>query len=190
MGKRHGVFPEVKLTLSSVLLLGVCAFFWLTLGQGESLVASPAPPPGSHKETYLSGAERWQYDALGDRNVTLTIDSGYKTVSSPVTHLQSLFVTGRDKEERRWEMTAQAGKLHPHSQELILSKGVKVEQVDAGATLTTPRLRLLLDEERAVTASRVRLVSDNSETTAKGMAIDLARGTAQLLSDVETRYED
>ena len=87
-------------------------------------------------------------------------------------------------------MTAQAGKLHPHSQELILSKGVKVEQVDAGATLTTPRLRLLLDEERAVTASRVQLVSDNSETTAKGMAIDLARGTAQLLSDVETRYED
>lgn len=190
MGKLHGVFPEVKLTLSSVLLLGVCAFFWLTLGQGESLVASPSTPPGLHKETYLSGAERWQYDALGERNVTLTIDSGYKTVSSPVTHLQSLFVTGRDKEERRWEMTAQAGKLHPHSQELILSKGVKVEQVDAGATLTTPRLRLLLDEERAVTASRVRLISDNSETTAEGMAIDLARGTVQLLSDVETRYED
>lgn len=190
MGKPHGVFPDVKLTLSSVLLLGVCAFFWLTLGQGESLVASPSTASGSHTETYLSGAERWQYDALGKRSVTLTIDSGYKTVDSPVTHLQGLFVTGRDKEERHWEMTAQAGKLHPHSQELILSKGVKVEQVEAGATLTTPRLRLLLDEERAVTASRVRLVSDNGETTAQGMVIDLAKGTAQLLSDVETRYEN
>jgi lipopolysaccharide export system protein LptC len=51
-------------------------------------------------------------------------------------------------------------------------------------------LRLLLDEERAVTASRVRLVSDNGDTTARGMAIDLGKGTAQLLSDVETRYEN
>jgi len=85
-------------------------------------------------------------------------------------------------------MSAQEGRLRPGAQELILSKGVKVHDRGGDATLTTPRLRLLLAEERAVNDVRVRLTTKDSITTARGMDIDLKSGTARLLRDVETNY--
>ena len=54
--------------------------------------------------------------------------------------------------------------------------------------MTTPRLRLLLAEERAVNNVRVRLTTKDSITTARGMDIDLKSGTARLLRNVETNY--
>lgn len=180
----------MKVTLSSLLLLGVCAFFWVTLGKGESVVTPATEITEVYQETYLREAQRWQYDESGLRNITVTIDSGYRESGSPVTFMEGLLVTGTDRDSRRWKMTAAAGKLHPNSRELILTQGVKVTELDVDATLTTPRLRLLLNEERAVSAARVRLATPTSNTTARGLEIDLTHGTAKLLNNVKTRYVD
>lgn len=139
-------------------------------------------------ESYLNNAQRWSYDDSGKRNQYLTIGSGKTYHGDPVTYLEDLTFVGPDNDGRRWEMTANAGKLHPHAQELTLMKGVKIRDRSSEATLLTPRLRLILDEERAVNETRVKLMTTTSTTTAKGIDIDLKSGKARLLSDVETRY--
>ena len=178
----------MKLTFSSLLLLATAAFFWITIGQGESVLPLPEDEAGTWAESYHDGAERWSYDETGHRNQHLTLGSGKTYHGDPATYLNELVFSGPDDEGRYWEMSAQEGKLRPGAQELILSKDVKVHDRGGEASLTTSRLRLLLAEERAVNNVRVRLVTKDSITTARGMDIDLKSGKARLLRDVETLY--
>jgi len=178
----------VKLTFSSLVLLATAAFFWITIGQGDSVLPLPEDSSGTWTESYLDGAERWSYDETGHRNQHLTLGTAKTYHGDPVTYLNDLVFSGPDDKGRYWEMSAQEGRLRPGAQELILSKGVKVHDRGGEATLTTPRLRLLLAEERAVNDVRVRLTTKDSITTARGMDIDLKSGTARLLRDVETNY--
>ncbi|MCH1491074.1 MAG: LPS export ABC transporter periplasmic protein LptC [Luminiphilus sp.] len=178
----------MKLTFSSLLLLATAAFFWVTIGQGDSVLPVSTDSSETWTESYLTNAERWSYDESGRRNQYLTIGSGITYHGDPATYLEELAFSGPDEKGRYWQMTANAGKLHPHSQELILMQGVQISERGGEANLDTPRLRLLLREERAVNQTRVRLTTPSSTTTARGIDIDLKSGRAELLNDVETVY--
>ena len=169
--------------------MATAAFFWITIGQGDSVLPVLEDDSETWTKSYLTNAQRWSYDDSGKRNHFLTIGSGKTYDGDPATYLEDLRFVGPDNSGRRWEMTATAGKLRPHAKELTLMKGVKIRDSSSEATLLTPRLRLILDEERAVNETRVKLMTTTSTTTAIGIEIDLKSGQARLLSDVETRYD-
>ena len=85
-------------------------------------------------------------------------------------------------------MTAANGQYHPGIAELRLSEGVAINLLERDGNMTTSRIRLLLDENRAVTDAKVQLTTANSITTGTGLDIDLTSSEATLLKEVETRY--
>ena len=54
--------------------------------------------------------------------------------------------------------------------------------------MQTAHIRLLLNENRAITDAKVQLFTANSTTTATGLDLDLTSSEATLLKEVETRY--
>lgn len=188
MGRHTELLQIVKLTFSSLLIFAAAAFFWITIGQGDSVVLVPVDSSETWTESYLNRAERWSFDQAGNRNQHLTIGTGKTYHGDPATHLEDLTFSGPDSKGRQWQMKASTGKLYPGRQELILTQGVQLDEMGGEASLVTPRLRLLLREERAVTDARIRLTTASSTTTAEGIDLDLKSGRTQLLNDVETHY--
>lgn len=179
----------MKFTLSSALILFLAtAAFWLTLGQGEPIPVIAKGEQGRITESYLENAERWSYGANGERNHSVHLDSGERFSDDPITYLTGLRFEGPDKNGRYWTLTAGAGRLKSNVNELQLIQGVRVKESGGEGLLETPRLRVLIDQQRAVNRAPVSLTLRNSTTTARGLDIDLASGNAKLLSNVETVY--
>lgn len=180
----------MKFTLSgTLLLLLVGAGFWLTLGQGESLPSVTSAPSGQITESYLIKAERWSYDPEGYRNHVVRLSEGTRYSDNPITYLTGLTFHGPDRSGRFWTVTAGSGMLKSQANELQLSQGVEIRDSAGEGRLTTPRLRILIDEEKALNRAPVELQLRDSLTTARGLELDLKSGVAKLLSDVETNYE-
>ncbi len=178
----------MKLTFSSLLLMAMAVFFWITLGRGDEVLPTKSVTTNSIADSYLDGAERWSYDPFGTRIQYLTIGSGTTYINDPVTYAEDLIFLSDDDNGNRWKMTAAQGQYHPGIAELRLSEGVAINLLERDGNMTTPRIRLLLDENRAVTDAKVRLATTNSITTATGLNIDLTSSEATLLKEVETRY--
>jgi LPS export ABC transporter protein LptC len=85
-------------------------------------------------------------------------------------------------------MTATEGQLYTEIKELLLLKGVEIKQLERNASMQTAHIRLLLNENRAITDAKVQLFTANSTTTATGLDLDLTSSEATLLKEVETRY--
>ena len=178
----------MKLTFSSLLLMAIEIFFWITLGRGDEVIPTAPVATNSIAESYLDDAERWSYDPSGMRIQYLTIGSGTTYINNPITYADDLVFLSSDDDGNRWQMTATYGELHPGIKELRLFKGVAIDLLGGEGNMTTPRIRLLLGENRAVTNAKVRLATANSTTTATGLNIDLTSSEARLLKEVETRY--
>ena len=178
----------MKLTFSSLLLMAIAVFFWITLGRGDEVLPIPSATTSSIADSYLEGAERWSYDPSGTRIQYLTIGSGTTYINDPVTYAEDLIFLSADDNGNRWKMTAANGQYHPGIAELLLSEGVAINLLERDGNMTTSRIRLLLDENRAVTDAKVQLTTLNSITTGTGLEIDLTSSEATLLKEVETRY--
>ena len=178
----------MKLTFSSLLLIAIGIFFWITLGRGDEVIPTAPLTSSSVPDSYLERAERWSYDPTGLRIQYLTIASGKTYINDPTTYAQELTFLSPDDDGNHWQMTATEGQLHPNIKELFLLKGVEINQLERGATMKTPHIRLLLNENLATTDAKVQLFTANSLTTAIGLNINLTSSKATLLQEVETRY--
>ena len=168
--------------------MAVATFFWMTLGRGDEVLPTAPLATISVADSYLERAERWSYDPSGIRIQYLTIGSGTTYLNDPVTYAEDLTFWSPDDNGNHWQMTAMEGRLYPDIKELFLLKGVEIKQLERNAKMQTPHIRLLLNENRAITDARVRLSTANSITTATGLDLDLTSSQATLLKKVETRY--
>ena len=178
----------MKFTLSGVLLIVAALSLWLTLGHGEPIPVVIEADEASITKSYLEEAERWTYDVQGQRSQVLTIDSAQQRSGHPATFLSGLTFEGPDDSGRFWRVTAGAGQLKPNQNELHLTKGVEVRESEGNGVLTTPRLRVLMSQERLVNRAPVKLTLKDSVTTARGMDIDMRQSVVKLLSEVETVF--
>lgn len=179
-------------TLSSAVLVVALAILWLTVGQGESLpipTLTTTTPTQQITQSYLEQAERWSYDANGYRDQRVKLDSAVSYTDSPTTFLTGLTFEGPDKNGRYWRVEAGAGLLKQNGQELQLRDGVKIRESLGEGVLTTPRLRILPKQNKAINRAPVTLKLRDSVTNAHGLEVDLNSGVAKLLRDVETIYE-
>ncbi|MBT6264008.1 MAG: LPS export ABC transporter periplasmic protein LptC [Halieaceae bacterium] len=188
MAKSSSGLRPVKLTFSSLLLMAVAIFFWITLGRGDEVVPSAPLTSASVADSYLERAERWSYDPSGMRIQYLTIGSGKTYINDPVTYAEDLTFWSPDNSGNHWQMTATEGQLYTEIKELLLLKGVEIKQFERNASMQTAHIRLLLNENRAITDAKVQLFTANSTTTATGLDLDLTSSEAKLLKEVETRY--
>lgn len=188
MGNSGEDLRPMKLTFSSLLLMAIATFFWMTLGRGDEVIPTAPLTTDSVPDSYVERAERWSYDPQGMRIQHLTMGSGTTYINDPVTYAEDLTFLSPDKNGTRWHMTAAQGQLHPEIKELLLLEGVEINQLERGANMQTSHIRLLLNENRAITDARVHMSTANSTTTATGLNLDLTSSQATLLHEVETRY--
>ena len=111
MAKSSSGLRPVKLTFSSLLLMAVAIFFWITLGRGDEVVHSAPLTSASVADSYLERAERWSYDPSGMRIQYLTIGSGKTYINDPVTYAEDLTFWSPDNSGNHWQMTATEGQL-------------------------------------------------------------------------------
>ena len=188
MAKSSSGLRPVKLTFSSLLLMAVAIFFWITLGRGDEVVPSAPLTSASVADSYLEHAERWSYDPSGMRIQYLTIGSGTTYINDHVTYAEDLTFWSPDNSGNHWQMTATEGQLFTEIKELLLLRGVEIKQLERNASMQTAHIRLLLNKNRAITDAKVQLFTANSTTTATGLDLDLKSSKATLLKEVETLY--
>lgn len=180
----------MKFTLSGILLVAAAISLWLVLGHGQPVPTVIVADDARLTRSYLEQAERWTYNESGQRSDVLKLGSGKQYTGDPRTYLTNLQLEGPDNNGRFWQVQAGAGLLKSKANELQLIQGVEVRESAGEGVLTTPRLRVLLDEDRVLNNAPVKLVFRDSVTTAKGMALDLKQSRVMLLSQVETIYEN
>lgn len=179
----------MKRTLSGLLLLVTVTVLWFTVGQGKPIPLVSISADRQVTQSYLEHAERWSYDTDGFRDQRVRLESGISYTDSPTTFLQGLTFEGPDHNGRYWHIAAGAGILKADGRELQLTQGVEIRESNGEGVLTTPSLRILPKENKAMNSAPVTLLLRNSVTTARGLEVDLNTGVARLLQDVETVYE-
>ena len=67
MGNSGEDLRPMKLTFSSLLLMAIATFFWMTLGRGDEVIPTAPLATDSVPDSYVERAERWSYDPQGMR---------------------------------------------------------------------------------------------------------------------------
>jgi LPS export ABC transporter protein LptC len=183
-------FFNVKLTLSTLLAIAVLAVLWLTLGQGEQLPTIPLRSEESITENYMSEVHIVEFSESGSMETDSHVDLAKKYTQDPKIYLGAIRALSLEDSAERWLLNAGSGIYSPHARELWLRDGVELKQVGSQSLLQTPRMRVLIDQERAINDAVVSLKIDDSLTTARGIEINLNSGTARLLSNVKTLYKN
>jgi LPS export ABC transporter protein LptC len=183
-------FFNVKLTLSTLLAIAVLAVLWLTLGQGEQLPTIPLRSEESITENYMSEVHIVEFSESGSMETDSHVDLAKKYTQDPKIYLGAIRALSLEDSDERWLLNAGSGIYSPHARELWLRDGVELKQVGSQSLLQTPRMRVLIDQERAINDAVVSLKIDDSLTTARGIEINLNSGTARLLSNVKTLYKN
>ena len=180
----------MKLTLSTLLAIAVLAVLWLTLGQGEQLPTIPLRSEESITENYMSEVHIVEFSESGSMETDSHVDLAKKYTQDPKIYLGAIRTLSLEDSDERWLLNAGSGIYSPHARELWLRDGVELKQVGSQSLLQTPRMRVLIDQERAINVAVVSLKIDDSLTTARGIEINLNSGTARLLSNVKTLYKN
>lgn len=190
MARRSQGFFKVKLTLSTLLAIAVLSVLWLTLGQGEQLPTIPLRSEESVTENYMSGVHVVEFSDSGSIETDTHVDSVEQYTQDPKIYLGAIRALSLEDSDESWLLNAGSGIYSPHARELWLRDGVKLRQVGSQNLLKTPRMRVLLEQERAMNDAVVSLKIGESLTTARGIEINLNSRTARLLSNVKTLYKN
>ena len=180
----------MKLTLSTLLAIAVLSVLWLTLGQGEQLPTIPLRSEESVTENYMSGVHVVEFSDSGSIETDTHVDSVEQYTQDPKIYLGAIRALSLEDSDESWLLNAGSGIYSPHARELLLRDGVKLRQVGSQNLLKTPRMRVLLEQERAMNDAVVSLKIGDSLTTARGIEINLNSDTARLLSNVKTLYKN
>ncbi len=180
----------MKRYVSGLTLLAGCIAAWLTLQEDPPLISFETRQPVSVKETYIERGILWRYDQQGNREQTITVASATQFTDQPDLHMTDIFVASLDDSGQPWTLQAGAGRLQRAQKKLQLFDQVNVHAPHDDTTLTTPSLTMLLAEKQARGEDTVTLEATKSTTTAVGFTLDLKKGQARLLSNVEAVYEN
>ena len=179
----------MKLTLSSLLTIAVLVALWLTAGQGEPIPSLAQEKNDNVLKVYAHNFSQWTFDDRGILTDTVHITESHQYTQDPRIYFSGIRAEHADGGEDPWYLLAKKGEYRPHVREFWLHDGVTIEQKNESTNrLQTPRLRVLLKENRAVNDAPVELVVDKSVTTGRGLVMDLESRVAQILENVETIY--
>ena len=180
----------MKLTLSTLLAVVVLAVLWLTLGQGEQLPSIVAGEQENIVKYYALNVVQRNYDDTGSAVDNVSTEEIYQYTQDPKVYFSKIVAEHAEPDGSLWVLVAADGVYRPHAREFWLHNGVTIEKKNEGSQkLQTPRMRVLLDEDRAVNNAFVELHLADSTTTAYGLDLDLNTGIAKLLKKVTTVYE-
>ncbi len=180
----------MKRYVSGLTFLVGCIAAWLTLQEDPPLIGFETRQPITLKETYIEQGILWRYDKWGNREQTITVASATQFTDQPDLHMTEISVRSLDDSGQPWTLQAGAGRLQRAQNELQLFDDVAIHAHDDDTTLTTPSLTMLLAEKQARGEDAVTLDTTKSTTTAVGFTLDLQKGQARLLSNVEAVYEN
>ncbi len=94
---------------------------------------------------------------------------------------------------RAWQLQSDTGRLPAGDGPLVLNGNVRLQPTGAGrdatARISTPRLEVDLDRERARTGAPVRVDFGRHALTARGLDADMKAGTLRLESDLHGTFQ-
>lgn len=181
----------MKLTLSTLLTIAVLVALWLTVGQGEPIPSLTQEKNDNVLKLYVSDFSQWTFDNSGILTDTVHITASHQYTQDPRVYLSTIRAIHSDESDGPWTLAASKGVYRPHTREVWLQGGVKIESLREGNNwLETPRLKVLKKENRAFNDANVKLSVANSITTGRGLTIDLNSKVAQILGNVETIYAE
>lgn len=177
----------MKKRASTVAAVAVVSVLWITLDQ-PSQWSQPISSDKDLTKTYAQAMVYWNFDDRGHLASKITVDEARQPVRKPVTELAGIFVNGSTSDQRVWTASAREGVLWGGNTRLNLKSEVELQLPESSMSLQAHHLNLDLERKLARSSGRVKLISENSETTARGLLADLDRQLIKLHEDVETRY--
>lgn len=179
----------MKLTLSTLLTIGVLVVLWWTVGQGESLPSLTAKKHDNVLQLYVTDFAQWSFNEKGALIDTIKISDSHQYTEDPRIYFSKIQASHSDENAEPWLLSANQGVYRPNAREFWLHNGVTILQKNGNRNrLETPRLRVLQRENQAINDAPVKLYFDKSVTTGRGLVIDLESRVAQILENVETIY--
>ena len=185
--------PGWRTLLTLVLLAGAVVSGWSIL---THRAPEPVRGPASGRSDYqLYDFQVVVLDEQGTEAFTLRAPHMARQPADESMDLAQplfLFPAGDGAEgDARWEMRSRTAWVSPEGTEVRLVGDVRAEGPgDDGTTtvLTTERLDVFPQDDRASTDLPVRIERASSILRGRGLQVDLATKHYVLLSDVETRY--
>ena len=141
------------------------------------------------KTSYVVNGTRTHFSADGKASDILKINTATRWSQTDRTALTGIQYFAQGEGGRQWQIEAAEGDFFEVQNELALSKGVEIEELNQLATMRTDAMRLFIDDKRASGVYPVTLTGQESVTTGSSFELDLNTSTATLQGDVTTHYE-
>ena len=139
--------------------------------------------------SYVVNGTRTHFSADGKASDILTINTATRWSQTNRTELTGIQYFAQGEGGQQWQIEAAEGDFFEVQNELALSKGVEIEELNQLATMKTDAMRLFIDEKRASGIYPVTLTGQKSVTTGSSFELDLNTSTATLRGGVTTHYE-
>ena len=139
--------------------------------------------------SYVVNGTRTQFSADGNAADVLKIDTATRWSQTDWTKLTGIQYFANGEGGQQWRIEAAEGDFFEALNELALTKGVEIEELNQRATMKTDAMRLFIDEKKASGVHPVTLTGQSSVTTGSSFELDLNTSTATLQGNVSTHYE-
>ena len=137
----------------------------------------------------LVGTVIWQYMTPASMDTTAVILTDRPVIASYVVNGTRTHFSANGEDGQQWQIEAAEGDFFEAQNELALTNGVEIEELNEQAVMKTDAMRLFIDEKRASGINPVTLTGQGSVTTGSSFELDLNTSTATLQGDVTTHYE-
>ncbi len=144
-----------------------------------------APPPSL--EFYTSDITSLSFDKKGQLNTQLNSPYTYHQKGSDLVNFEQPKLTTFNPTPE-WYAKAEHGEANRKNKIITLKKSVVFSKTDTETKASTSKLFIDTKKKTAYSNTKVKILSKNSKTTAKGVHIDFNNETFHLQSNVNTHY--
>ena len=170
-----------------LVLVGTVIWQYMTPASVDTTAATLTDHPVV--ASYVVNGTRTHFSADGNAADVLKIDTATRWSQTDRTELTGIQYFANGEDGQQWQIEAAEGDFFEAQNELALTNGVKIEELNEQAVMKTDAMRLFLDEKRASGINPVTLTGQGSVTTGSSFELDLNTSTATLQGDVTTHYE-
>lgn len=172
-----------------MLALGTAAVLWLWQQQFDK--AMPAQPDTAAGVDYsLDDIKLRQYGEDGNPKYIIAANSIEHRPVKSVYELDKLMLDWLPATASRWLVDATSGVMNETRDDLQLQNGIIAthQANDGEVRVSTETLRVMPNQQQAVTDSPVTINFALGEARADGALIDIERSTVELRRNVKARY--
>lgn len=181
-----------NLVITALVIAGLLAAYhyepWqLDRAMGKRTTEKDIPQITDTLNLYIDQLESRQFDSQGRLTRQLHTDRAAQYLGQQHILMQRpILRAGFDN--NRWQGEANIGRTHTDTEVMILEGDVSFHRIANTARIETRQLVIDSRQKKAFTDQAVTISTDDSQTTADGLAIDFESQTIELKSNVRTYY--